>query len=244
MVNMKNIFITGASRGIGRATAIEFGKTPSVFYTTYYKDFEAMLSLHKFLKNNGNINFSCKVDVSNRRDINNAVSHFKSVDTQFGIDVLINNAGIVMDKTLKNMSDEEWDRVIAVNLTGMFNITKAVLPYMNAKGCIINISSVIATIGNYGQTNYSASKSAVIGFTKSLAYETAKDNIRVNCLLCGPIETDMTNDIPEKYKAMFKDRTLLKRFGKPEEVAKFIRFLSIEGTYCTAGIYEISGGFH
>jgi 3-oxoacyl-[acyl-carrier protein] reductase len=240
---MKSIFITGASRGIGRAIALEFSEnSPNIFYTTYNKDLQAMESLHKLLNDKGNINFPFKVDVSNRRDINNALSHFKSMDSQFGIDILINNAGVVMDKTLKNMSDKEWDRVIDVNLTGIFNVTKAVLPFMNTKNaCIINITSIIGIIGGFGQCNYAASKAGVIGFTKSLAKELAPKNIRVNAIACGFVDTDMTKNLSDDAKLRALNKIPMERFARPEEIAKIVRLIS-ESTYMTGQVITVDGG--
>jgi len=140
------------------------------------------------------------------------------------------------------MSDEEWDDVIDTNLTGIFNVTKALLPYMNNNGMIINITSVIGIIGGFGQVNYAASKAGVIGFTKALAKELAPRNIRVNAVACGFVDTDMTSNIPESIKSKILERIPLGRFAEPKEIASFIYWLINNGSYVTGSIFTIDGG--
>ena len=238
-----NVFITGASRGIGKAIALEFAKYPYIGCTiliTYNKNREKALQVKEEIEK---LRVKCivqQLDISDRARVNEVISLFTLSYGSF--DVVINNAGITKDRTLKKMSDEEWDRVIAVNLTGVFNVTKAVLPYMNEGGCIINITSVVGIMGAFGQTNYAASKAGVIAFTKSLAKELARKKIRVNCVAAGFVKTDMTANIPEKYRKQIEEKILLKRFAEPEEIAKFVYWLAVDGTYCTNQVYVVDGG--
>ena len=242
-----NIFITGASRGIGRTIALAFADATqiekSVFYITYNKNQEKALELSNYLLSIGHRAVPIELDVSDRKRIEEVINLY-SLDDRFHIDVLINNAGITQDKTLKNMTYEEWDKVMAVNLTGIFNITKALLPYMKDGSSIINITSIIGMIGAFGQVNYAASKAGVIGFTKALAKEVAKNNIRVNAMVCGFVDTDMTRAIPEDIKKQIMEKILLKRFARPEEIADFVVFLAIKGTFCTGGVYIVDGGYN
>ena len=240
-----NIFITGASRGIGRAIAEILGthgfQRFDSFYISYKGNVEGINEVFKELMYYGNAVTIIKLDVKDRESIKKTVEVLaKSSD--FKIDVLINNAGIVKDRTLKNMSDEEWDDVIDTNLTGIFNVTKALLPYMNNNGMIINITSVIGIIGGFGQVNYAASKAGVIGFTKALAKELAQRNIRVNAVACGFVDTDMTSNIPESIKSKILERIPLGRFAEPKEIASFIYWLINNGSYVTGSIFTIDGG--
>ena len=242
MFTTKSVFITGASRGIGRAIALEFANiSPTIFFTTYNKNVEAMEEVHKLIMSKGCINFPFKVNVTNRRDINNMIRHFVGIDTKFGIDVLVNNVGILRDRTLKNMTDEEWDEVIGVNLTGVYNITKAILPYMNNGGCIVNITSMSGLTGNFGQCNYASAKAGVIGFTKSLAKELGRNKIRVNVVVVGLCDTDMSRSIPKVAIDSFIERMPLKRMSTPEEVAKIVKFIC-DDSYCTGAMFDVSGG--
>ena len=236
------IFITGASRGIGRAIALELSNNniPQIFYSIYNKNINAMKEVHELLSKK-NIDFPYQADITDREAIKSAIEWFKTQST-FNVDILINNAGILRDRTLRKMSDEEWDECIGVNLTGIYNVTKAVLPYMNQGGRIINITSMSGITGNFGQTNYASAKAGVIGFTKSLAKELGRDNIRVNVVVVGLCETDMSKSIPEVAIQSFVDRMPLKRMSKPEEIAKLVRYIAFEDTYCTGAIFDASGG--
>ena len=167
---------------------------------------------------------------------------------EFGrIDILINNAGIVMDKKLENMSIDQWNRVISVNLTGTFNCTKSVIKYMKeqGEGRIINIASVVGEIGNFGQSNYAASKGGVIAFTKTVAKEYARDGIIVNAVAPGFIKTKMVEGIPQKVMQKILEQIPLGRLGEPEEVAKLVCFLaSDDANYITGQVININGGMY
>ena len=237
-----NIVVTGASRGIGRAIALELASSNRnnnflLTFNTNQSEVEKVRDNIWLSNNNPNI---AQLDVSNRDRAKEVVEWF--VKRCGNIDILINNAGITRDRTLKNMTDEEWDSVINTNLTGIYNMTKAVLPFMNKDGCIINITSIIGIVGGFGQVNYAASKAGVIGFTKSLAKEVAKNGIRINAIACGYVDTDMTKNIPEEYKKKIIESIPLKRFACPEEIARTVRFICLEGSYITGSVIVVDGG--
>jgi len=234
--------ITGASRGIGRSIAIDFAKEGStVFINSINK--KNLEDAYRELKEIGANCFYYAADISNKDEVNNMFRYiYKKTER---IDILVNNAGITRDSTLNKMEDENWDRVIEVNLKGAFNCCKAVLPKMRERnyGRIINISSVVGICGNFGQTNYSASKAGIIGLTKSLAYETASRGITVNSVAPGFIDTDMIKTIPDDIKQKILSTIPLKRFGFPEEVAKIVTFLASDNSsYITGQVFNINGG--
>ena len=167
---------------------------------------------------------------------------------EFGnIDILVNNAGITRDKLLENMDADTWNNVLSVNLTGIFNCTKAVIKHMKSQGHgkIINISSVVGITGNIGQANYSASKGGVISFTKTIAKEYARYNININAVAPGFIKTSLLQSIPEKVMEKILKKIMLGRLGNPEEVAKLVYFLSSDdSTYITGEVININGGLN
>ena len=238
-----NIVIIGASRGIGRATALEFAKSGgNTFYLTYNNtNSKQMWNFKEALEQMGNKTIIFKVDVTNINDIKSMAYTLR--DFLIKIDYLINCVGIVKDRTLGKISNEEFDDVIDTNLNGVIYITKELLPFINDYGSIINISSVIGHTGNFGQTIYAASKAGLEGFTKSLAIELSKRRIRVNCLVPSLVDTDIFNNVSPEQKQKLVDRTLLKRMATPEEIAKLIRFICIDGTYFDGDIIPIMGGF-
>ena len=196
------------------------------------------------MKNIGDIEvLFVKTDVTNYEDCENMT---KQAIEKFGrIDVLVNNAGITKDGLLMRMKQEDFDRVIDVNLKGVFNVTKTVIPYMmkQKEGHIVNISSVVGVTGNAGQCNYSASKAGIIGFTKSLAREVASRNILANCVAPGFIKTDMTDVLKDEVKENINAQIPVKRMGTAQEVANAIFFLSSEeNTYITGQVLNIDGG--
>ncbi len=235
--------ITGASRGIGRAIALELAKEGAKIVFTYYKSEDLAQSLEKEIKDLGCEVFPCQVDT---RDFQKAKELIQNSYKRFGaINILVNNAGIIKDKALMMMEKQDWDEVIDTNLNGLFNITRAaIVGFMKQKsGNIINITSVSGIIGMSRQTNYSASKAGIIGFTKSLAREVAAFNIRVNAVAPGFIDTDMTASLKEEYKAKVLPNIPLARFGMPQEVAKLVAFLaSDDSSYITGQIIRIDGG--
>jgi 3-oxoacyl-[acyl-carrier protein] reductase len=170
----------------------------------------------------------------------------ENIISEFGrIDILINNAGIVVDKKLENMRTDQWSKVISVNLTGTFNCTKSAIIYMkeHGGGKIINIASVVGEIGNFGQSNYAASKGGIIAFTKTVAKEYARDGILVNAIAPGFMKTNMVKSIPPKVIEKILENIPLRRLGEPEEVAKLVRFLvSEDANYITGQVININGG--
>ncbi len=240
----KIVLITGGTRGIGKATAIKFaqnGYKVIVNYTSFNDIEKYKIEMRKLAIDN-NI-YLIKNDITSYSGCQNMV---KEVINVYGkVDVLVNNAGITKDKLLLMMDEDDFNDVINVNLKGMFNITKSVIPYMikSKQGRIVNISSVVGTNGNIGQINYSASKAGIIGFSKSLAKEYASRNILVNIVAPGFIDTNMTNKIKEEVKENIKESIPLRRLGKPEEVANLIYFLgSDNNTYITGELIKIDGG--
>jgi len=236
--------ITGASRGIGRAIAMELAKNGAIVVINYLKNDRLAEEVVKEIKNFGGNAIQIKANV---RVFEEAQDLARQVIERFGrIDILINNAGITRDRTFLKMSLDEWKDVIETNLDGIFNVTKALGNYMVKQryGRIVNISSVIGLTGNFGQSNYAASKAGVIGFTKSLARELAKEGITVNAVAPGFIETEMLKSVPEDIRKRILGRIALGRFGRPEEVAKLILFLVTNADYITGQVISIDGGFY
>ena len=238
----KVAIITGAARGIGRATALLFAKEGAKVVVTDV-DLQGAKNVADEIKEANGDALALQVDV---RDMVSARQMAERAVKEFGkIDVLVNNAGIIRDRTLLKMSEDEFQQVIDVNVKGVFNCTKAVVPYMVERGygVILNASSVVALYGNFGQTNYVASKCAVIGMTKVWAKELGPKGIRVNAVAPGFIETDMTKGLPEEVKRMIIERTPLRCMGRPEDVAFTYLFLaSDEARYINGAVISVDGG--
>ena len=231
----KNIFISGASRGIGKSMAKHFAKSNFNVVGTSRNNF-------KFDEDLENL-FPLKLDVTSRNDVKDCFDELKSKNLL--PDILINNAGITADQLFLRMSDNDWDNVINTNLTGTFNLTKIFLKNMikNKFGRIINISSISGLMGNPGQVNYSSSKAALNGFTKSLAKEVGSRSITVNCVAPGFIDTDMTSYIGENERNEILKKIPLNKFGSPEDISKLVMFLiSDEASYITGQTISIDGG--
>ncbi len=235
--------ITGATRGIGKAIALNLAKQGYDIAINYRSENDDLETIKKEINEIGRRIFTYKCDVS---DFENSENFVKGVIEEFGeIDVLVNNAGITKDGLLMRMKKEDFESVVDVNLVGTFNITRNVIPYMikAKKGKIVNISSVVGISGNAGQTNYSASKAGIIGFTKSLAKEVASRNITVNAIAPGFIQTQMTDVLKDEVKEEILKQIPLKRFGKAEDVANVVKFLvSEESSYITGQVINIDGG--
>ncbi len=235
MLKNKTIFITGSSQGIGKAIAL---KCASLGAKIILNDIPAQEENLKNLKQQiGNAEYYL-ADVSNLSEVEKMMSQIESID------VVVNNAGINKDRTLAKMTEEEWKKVIDINLGGVFNISKACLSLIVKNGgSIINVSSIVGERGNFGQVNYAASKAGIIGLTKSLAKEVGRFNVRVNAIAPGFIETKMAEAIPEEMKVAVKRLTSLQRFGKPEEIASVVAFLaSDESSFITGAVINVDGG--
>jgi 3-oxoacyl-[acyl-carrier protein] reductase len=241
----KVALVTGSSRGIGRAIALELAKRGfSVVINNDEKPQEKVEVMNEINKI-GQRAIYIQADVSDPDQVEEMIE--RVLNDFCRIDVLVNNAGVVMDKKLENMSIEQWNRVISVNLTGTFNCTKSVIKYMKEQGGgkIINITSVVGEIGNFGQSNYAASKGGVIAFTKTVAKEYAKDGILVNAVAPGFIKTKMVRSIPEKIMQKILEQIPLGRLGAPEEVAKLVCFLASDDVnYITGQVININGGVY
>ncbi len=243
MLKGKKAIVTGATAGIGKAIAIklaEQGADVAVFGTNLERGQKVV---DEIKANTSQDAFFISVDVSNTQKVQEAVDQ---VIDKFGtIDILINNAGIVKDGLLMRMCEADWDRVLEVNLKSVYNMSKAVIrPMMKARsGKIINISSVVGLTGNAGQVNYAASKSGIIGVTKSLAKELASRNIFINCIAPGYVETGMTDTLGDKVKEEILKAIPMRRIGRPEEVAQVALFLASEGAnYITGQVLPVDGG--
>ena len=239
----KTAIITGASRGIGRGIALVFAQQGANVAFTYSASTEAAKSLEDELKAYG---IQAKGYQSNAADFNESQKLVDDVVAAFGtVDILINNAGITKDNLLMRISEEDFDKVIEVNLKSVFNMTKAVQRVMlkARSGSIINMSSVVGVKGNAGQTNYAASKAGVIGFTKSVALELGSRNIRCNAIAPGFIETEMTGKLPEDVVKGWAEAIPLKRGGTPEDVANACVFLASDmSAYVTGQTLNVDGG--
>lgn len=239
----KNVIITGASRGIGMGIAKVFASHGANVAFTYSSSEAPALALEKELSEHG---VKAKAYKSNAASFDAAEELVKAVLEDFdGIDVLINNAGITKDNLLMRMGEDDFDKVIEINLKSVFNMTKAVQRTLlkQRKGSIINMSSVVGVKGNAGQTNYAASKAGMIGFTKSVALELGSRNIRCNAIAPGFIETEMTDNLDEKVVQGWRDGIPLKRGGTPEDVANACLFLASDlSAYITGQVLNVDGG--
>ena len=238
----KVVIITGSGGGIGKETALLFAKEGAKVVVADVNEKGGTETVENIKKAGGEA-FFAKLDVSSRDQIKQVV---KDTITKYGkIDVLINNAGIIQDALVVKMTEEQWDKVININLKGPFNCIQAVVEQMinQGSGVIINISSIVALYGNVGQTNYAATKAGLIGMTKTLAKELGKKGIRVNAVAPGFIYTPMTATVPEKILELMKEKTPLRRLGKPEDVANTLLFLSSdEASFINGAVISVDGG--
>ncbi len=243
MEGNKTVFVTGASRGIGKEVALKFAENGYNVVINYVSNKTNVEELKKEFENKGAKSLIMQADVT---DVGAIETLVKTAIEEFGsIDVLVNNAGITRDNLLMRMSEEEFDKVIEINLKGTYIVTKAVTKYMmkKRKGSIINLASVVGVAGNAGQCNYAASKAGIIGFTKSIAKELASRNIRSNAVAPGFIETDMTAVLSDEVKENIYNQIPLKRMGTAKEVANLVYFLgSDESDYMTGQVINIDGG--
>lgn len=241
----KNAIITGGTRGIGKAIAKSFaerGASLALFGTNVENGNQMIRELNALVSEGQKFSFY-QVDVSNFQQVEQAIN--KVLEEFTKIDILVNNAGITRDNLLMRLSENDWETVLDTNLKSVFNTCRAIIrPMLKAKqGKVINISSVVGLTGNAGQANYAASKSGMIGFTKSLAKELASRNICINCIAPGFIETDMTNQLTQQQKETILSQIPLQRLGQPQDIANAVLFLASNyADYITGQVLTVDGG--
>lgn len=245
MLTGKVALVTGASRGIGKACALELAKQGAKVAVNFSGNEAKALEVVDQIKANGSDAIAIKANVADASEVKAMV---KEVISTFGsLDILVNNAGITRDNLLMRMKEEEWDSVINTNLKGVFNCVQAVTRQMmkQRSGRIINMASVVGVSGNPGQANYVAAKAGVIGLTKTTAKELASRNITVNAVAPGFISTDMTDELSEEVKKELLTQIPLGKLGKPDDIAKVVRFLATDDSnYMTGQTLHVDGGMY
>ncbi|WP_088013938.1 3-oxoacyl-ACP reductase [Gottfriedia acidiceleris] len=236
--------VTGGAKGIGKGIAFALAEKGAKVVINYNNSEAHAKAVVDELFENGYEALAVQANVA---ELDQAKALIDRTVEHFGrLDIIVNNAGITRDRSFKKLSAEDWHEVIDVNLSSVYNTCNSALPYLlesdNAR--IINISSVIGQAGGFGQTNYSAAKAGMIGFTKSLALELAKTNVTVNSVCPGFIETDMVNEIPENVKEQIKSRIPKRRFGTVDEIAKAVIYLCEGGEYITGQQINVNGGLY
>lgn len=243
MQNQRPIaLVTGSSRGIGKAVALELARSGHSLIINYFDEERDANQVCTEIKALGAVALPVRADVANREAVQKMLS---TIATEFGrLDVLVNNAGITRDRSLAKMSYEEWDEVLKVNLSAPFSLLKEALPLLtkSAGASVVNISSIVAATGAFGQTNYAAAKAGLLGLTRTAAIELARYKIRVNAIAPGYIDTEMLQAVPEQVRSEIQKKILLARFGSPTEIAATVRFLVTEGTYITGQCLHVNGG--
>ncbi len=238
------VVITGGSRGLGHAIAEELGFSGAKIVVDYVHSKEAAEELVAKLRAGGSPDaVAIQADVS---DPEQAATLIQETIKRFGrIDVLVNNAGINVDRSLKNMSVQDWRKVIETDLSSYFYTIKAALPFFTQQrsGTIVNMSSVAGEIGNFGQANYSAAKAGILGLTKAVALELARYNVTANALCPGPVATEMWDTVPKEVKEAILKRIPLGRAATPQEVARAVRYLIVDGEYITGATLDLNGGW-
>jgi 3-oxoacyl-(acyl-carrier-protein) reductase len=241
----KKALVTGGSRGIGRATVLALANAGAAVAINYQHCAEAAADVCRTAREFDVLANTYQADIAQERDAQRLVD---AVLGDFGtVDILVNNAAITRDKTFLKMNRAIWDEVLGVNLTGTFNVTRAVLPRMleSGWGRVINLASIVGQTGNFGQANYAVTKGGVIAFTMTLCREVSRKGVTVNAVAPGFIETDMTKELSESALAGIKAMTPVGRLGRPEEVAAAILFLaSPEASYITGQVLSVNGGMY
>ena len=236
--------VTGSSRGIGRATALELAHHGADIGLNYVHDEAAAESVASEITSQGQKAIVIQADISDPKQATDLV---EETHRQLGgLDILVNNAGIARDRSVRNMSIDEWQDVVDTDLNGVFYCTRTALQFMTETGGghIVCVSSVVAQTGNYGQANYAAAKAGVIAFAKSVALEVAQFDIRVNVVAPGFVLTDMAEGLPDDVKVNVLDRIPLTRYGLPENIASTVRFLVTEGEFITGAVFNVNGGMY
>lgn len=240
----KIALVTGASRGIGQACALALGKTGASVIGTATSD-KGAEAITAYLQAAGVTGRGMKLNVTDAAEVNDVIA---AIEKEFGgIGILVNNAGITRDNLLMRMKDDEWDDIMLTNLTSVFRLSRAVIKsMMKARtGRIISIASVVGAMGNAGQTNYSAAKAGIMGFTKSLAREVGSRNITVNCVAPGFIDTDMTKALPEAQRAALLTHIPLGKLGSVDDIANAVAFLAgDQAAYITGTTLHVNGGMY
>ena len=238
----KTAVITGASRGIGKATAIEFARNGYNVLANYNNSEKEAMELEKMLTEEGCSIKIFKADVSKSFEADAMIEY--CLKEFGGLDVLVNNAGISQDKLFTDITDEDWERMMSVNVTSVFNCSRKALKHMiwEKSGSIINITSMWGETGGSCEVHYSASKAAIIGMTKALAKEVGPSNIRVNAVSPGVIMTDMCAYYGEETLNELKEETPLMKLGKPEDIAETVYFLAEKGNFITGQVIGVNGG--
>ena len=239
----RTCLVTGASRGIGRGIAKELGENGANVVVNYRSSEEEAYEVRDEIDEGTGDAVVAQADVSNYDEVQ---AMYEAINAEYGsVDVLVNNAGITADTRFDQMTKEQWERVMDVNLGGMFNCTKVCYEDLRAaeEGRLINIASVVGQQGNYGQANYATTKSGMFGFTRTLALEMAREGSTANCVAPGFVETDMLADVPDRVREQILKRIPLDRFAQVEDITGMVRFLaSHESSYMTGQILGINGG--
>ncbi len=236
--------VTGGSRGIGSAIARELGASGAHVVVNYVRGEEAAAGVVAQIEAAGG---SAGIDAADVTKVDQVRAMFERIKERHGrLDVLVNNAGILRDRTFKKMSLEDWHQVIDTNLSSVMNTCHFAVPMLleNGWGRIINISSFVGQLGNFGQANYSAAKAGILGFTKTLAIELARHNITVNAVCPGFVDTEMWRSVPENIQAKILERIPMHRVASPDEIARGVRFFAVEGDYMTGQSLNINGGIY
>jgi 3-oxoacyl-[acyl-carrier protein] reductase len=243
MNSNQTCLVTGASRGIGRGIAEELGRHNETVIVNYRSSEGAAYDTARSIKDKGGTAIPLQADVSDQQEVDAMCDRIHELVGP--VDVLVNNAGVTVDKTFSNMTREDWEHVIDVNLGGVFNCTSAFFDDIreSTNGRLINISSVVGQQGNYGQANYAATKSGLFGFTRTIALELARTESTANCVAPGFVKTDMLEDVPEEVKEKILRRIPLERFAEVDDIAGIVRFVASEDAgYMTGQVLAINGG--
>lgn len=236
--------VTGGSRGIGRAIALELASLGAKVAINYRSGQKEAEKVAEEIREHGTEALVLQADVSNKDQARGLVT--QTIDHWGRLDILVNNAGITKDKTMKKLTDDDWEDVINTNLNSVYYTVSAALPTMQDQqyGRIINISSFVGQAGNFGQSNYSASKGGIIAFTKSAAQEVAKNNITINAIAPGFTLTEMLAQVPENIQDKILAKIPMGRFGQPQEIARAVVFLAADGDYITGQQINVNGGVY